>query len=372
MIKSVKIFAWILTALISLVMLFVIGYVIYMSVNYYRIDDFLAIETNNPQTEVLKLSEEYTALTYNIGFGAYNHEFSFFMDSGAMNDGTEVSGSDSVAKSKEVVLTNTNGTIDVSKNESADFYLFQEVDTKSTRSHNVNQYEMIENSFSIGTFPKYSSVYAVNFHSSFMLYPFNEPHGIANSGVLTLSKYKIDENIRRKYPIDESFFTKFFDLDRCFLVSRLPVENGKELVLINSHMSAYDEGGLIREKQLELINNVMKEEYDKGNYVIVGGDFNHDIAGMAGKFKSEQQIPEWVYTLDNENLTEGFSIVVAENYNEVPTCRSTDIPYTKGINYSSVLDGFIVSDNVEATAKNIDADFEYSDHNPALLRFKLK
>lgn len=372
MIKSVKIFAWILTALISLVMLFVIGYVIYMSVNYYRIDDFLAIETNNPQTEVLKLSEEYTALTYNIGFGAYNHEFSFFMDSGAMNDGTEVSGSDSVAKSKEVVLTNINGTIDVSKNESTDFYLFQEVDTKSTRSHNVNQYEMIENSFSIGTFPKYSSVYAVNFHSSFMLYPFNEPHGIANSGVLTLSKYKIDENIRRKYPIDESFFTKFFDLDRCFLVSRLPVENGKELVLINSHMSAYDEGGLIREKQLELINNVMKEEYDKGNYVIVGGDFNHDIAGMAGKFKSEQQIPEWVYTLDNENLTEGFSIVVAENYNEVPTCRSTDIPYTKGINYSSVLDGFIVSDNIEATAKNIDADFEYSDHNPALLRFKLK
>ena len=367
MTKSIKIFAWILTALISLVTLFVIGYVIYMSVNYYRIDDFQAIETNNPQTEVLKLSEEYTALTYNIGFGAYNHEFSFFMDSGVMNDGTEVTGTDSVAKSKEVVLTNTNGSIEVSKNESADFYLFQEVDTDSTRSHKVNQNKMIESSF-----PEYSSVFAVNFHTSYMLYPFDEPHGIANSGILTLSKFKINENIRRQYPIDKNFFTKFFDLDRCFLVSRLPVENGKELVLINTHMSAYDKGGLIREKQLKLINSVMKEEYEKGNYVIVGGDFNHDIAGMAGKFKSEQKVPEWVFTLSDENLAEGFSIVVAENYNKVATCRSTDIPYIKGVNYTSVLDGFIVSDNIEATAKNIDADYLYSDHNPVKLNFRLK
>ena len=56
----------------------------------------------------------------------------------------------------------------------------------------------------------------------------------------------------------------------------------------------------------------------------------------------------------------------------MPTCRSTDIPYTKGVNYTSVLDGFIVSDNIEATAINIDADFEYSDHNPVLLNFRLK
>lgn len=367
MIKSIKIFAWTLTALISLVTLFVIGYVIYMSVNYYRIDDFQAIETNNLRTEVLKLSEEYTALTYNIGFGAYNHEFSFFMDSGVMNDGTEVTGTDSVAKNKDVVLTNTNGSIDVSKNESADFYLFQEVDTNSTRSHKVNQHEMIRDSFS-----EHSSVYAVNFHSAYMLYPFNEPHGIANSGILTLSKYKIDENIRRKYPIDESFFTKFFDLDRCFLVSRLPVENGKELVLINSHMSAYDKGGLIREKQLNLLNSFLEEEYNKGNYVIVGGDFNHDIAGMIEGFESQQKIPNWVFELNDENIANGYNIVKSENFNEVATCRSTDIPYKKGVNYIAILDGFIVSDNIEATAKNIDADFLYSDHNPVKLSFKLK
>ena len=36
-----------------------------------------------------------------------------------------------------------------------------------------------------------------------------------------------------------------------------------------------------------------------------------------------------------------------------------------------MLDGFIVSDNVSATAENIDTNFAYSDHNPVKLTFRL-
>ena len=71
-----------------------------------------------------------------------------------------------------------------------------------------------------------------------MIYPFNEPHGIVDAGLLTLSKYNVNSATRISYPIDNSFFTKFFDLDRCFSIARLKVSNGKELVLINNHMSA--------------------------------------------------------------------------------------------------------------------------------------
>ena len=137
-------------------------------------------------------------------------------------------------------------------------------------------------------------------------------------------------------------------------------------------MSAYDEGGTIRSKQLELLNRTMKNEYDKGNYVIVGGDFNHALNIPSDTFDSEQKVPEWVYNLSDYNLADGMSIVNADNNTEVPTCRSSDIPYTKGANYTSVLDGFVISDNIVATAKNIDADFMYSDHNPVKLMFKLK
>ena len=36
----------------------------------------------NSDNKVISLNREYTISTYNIGFGAYNHEYSFFMDEG--------------------------------------------------------------------------------------------------------------------------------------------------------------------------------------------------------------------------------------------------------------------------------------------------
>ena len=60
---------------------------------------------------------------------------------------------------------------------------------------------------------------------------------------MTFSRHEGGGAEQRSYPVDDSFIVKFTDLDRCFAVLRVPVENGRELVLINSHMSAYDAGG---------------------------------------------------------------------------------------------------------------------------------
>ena len=59
-----------------------------------------------------------------------------------------------------------------------------------------------------------------------------------------------------------------------------------------------------------------------------------------------------------------------------PTCRSTDMPYVKDSNYTVVLDGFIVSDNILVTsvtniAQDNDELFLYSDHNPVKMSFVL-
>lgn len=102
----------------------------------------------------------------------------------------------------------------------------------------------------------------------------------------------------------------------------------------------------------------------------MGGDFNHDIAASDGLFETQQKRPDWVFSLSDDDLAEGFSFVASTN---APTCRSTDIPYEKGVNYSVVLDGFIVSDNVTVVGcVNIDNDFLYSDHNPATMTFVLQ
>ena len=61
------------------------------------------------------------------------------------------------------------------------------------------------------------------------------------------------------------------------IVNRVKTTNNKELVLINLHMSAYDKGGEFRQKQLNMLEEVLQDEYKKGNYVIAGGDWNHVI-----------------------------------------------------------------------------------------------
>ena len=50
-------------------------------------------------------------------------------------------------------------------------------------------------------------------------------------------------------------------------------ETDKQLVIINLHLEAYDDGSA-REKQMKVLKDIMVKEYEKGNYVIVGGDFN--------------------------------------------------------------------------------------------------
>ena len=354
-------------ALLMIIIIVVGCYLEYVIFQYYRIEDNKQLQVIDKNNNELDINDTFTIATYNIGFGAYSQDYSFFMDEGYMKDGSYVKGKYAKAKNKDEVLKNTNGSIETIKAIDSDFIFFQEVDKDATRSYKVNQYQML-----LDNFNEYDASYASNFHSAYLLYPFNDVIGKTEAGIVTLSKYDMGSSSRISLPIDEGFPTRFFDLDRCFSINRIPLSNGKDLVLINVHLSAYDEGGIIRKAQLEVLNRYLKQEYDKGNYVIAGGDFNHDIVNSINTFKTEQKVPEWVYQLDDSDLSTGYRFESGINY---PTCRSSDMAYKEGVNYTVVIDGFIVSDNVQVIAsKVIDQQgelFLYSDHNPVKMEFKL-
>lgn len=272
--------------------------------------------------------------------------------------------------------------MEVIKNLDSDFIALQEVDEKADRSYDVNQKEYFEEKLS-----SYDSTFAVDFDSAYLLYPISDPHGKSKAGLSTFSKYKIQSSCRKEYTISTGF-DKFFDLDRCFCINRIEVENGKQLILINSHMSAYDEGGTIRDKQMKELYTYMKEEADKGNYVITSGDFNHDfltnnpsypqytMENFAYKDQIDQKKPSWVNYIFDENgvspFDDGFKVYASDNE---PSCRDCDVVYKKGSTFVSTLDGFICSENVEAknvmTSKVGENGFAYSDHHPCTLTFVL-
>lgn len=342
-------------------------YASYLFLSYSRIDDKTELTIKNQTQANVKQGEEYSIVTYNVGFGCYSPEFSFFMDEADWKNGKHTVGVYGRGINKNDVIKDTLGTGDVLRSINPDFILLQEVDEKATRSFNINMRSYYEDLFS-----SMNSIYAVNFHSQYLNLPLYDPHGIVNAGLLTLSKYKSSKAERISYPVS-SALSKIADLDRCFSIERFITDNGKELVIINNHMSAYDEGGVIRKAQLDTLNSYLETEYKKGNYVIVGGDFNHALGEeYANAFKTDQLLPEWVSILNDSDLPSGFSIVKPENGFSVPTVRSCDIPYTKGVNYLTIVDGFIVSDNIDASSYVYDTDFSYSDHQPVVLTFILK
>lgn len=349
-----------LILLLSLILV-VIAYLAYVVFTYHRIEDNqpLTVE-GEANSDTVKIGEEYTIVTQNLGFGAYVQDFTFFMDGGK----------ESRARSEEGVIESINAAMDMVGSFDPDFILFQEVDIDSTRSYHVDQYELLS-----GRFSDYSRCKAINYDSAYLMYPFNEPHGASYSSMATFSRYTIDSSLRRSFPISTSF-SKFLDLDRCYSVSRVKVEGGKELVIYNVHSSAYGGSDEIRTAQMTMLMNDMKAEYEKGNYVVCGGDFNHDFTG-----DSTQKLNGGLGTLDfgwaqpfpEDLIPEGLSRATSYKNGEVkPTCRDCDIPYEEG-NFTIIVDGFIVSDNVKVVeVENIVTGFVYSDHNPVVLKFILK
>lgn len=346
--------------IILLVLVVIVGaYVVYVFASYYRLEDNLSLSVSGKPGTEAKADAEYTITSYNIGFGAYSDDYSFFMDGGKY----------SRAFSAEAVNENIGGALDAILAEDPDFALFQEVDTDSTRSYHIDEIVPI-----VSVFPGWAYDAAQDYDSPYLFYPIFSPHGKSVSSILTLSSADIDSALRRSLPIEDGFM-KFLDLDRCYSISRIPVDNGKELCLINLHLSAYSSDGSIATEQLKMLFEDMKAEYEKGNYVVAGGDFNKDLLGDSSEiFGVSGEEFTWAQSFPFDLIPAGFSLVAPlDAAAPVPSARNANAPYDPATAFVLTIDGFLVSDNVSVDSSTvIDTGFKYSDHNPVKMTFTLK
>lgn len=354
--KPVKI----LLILLVSIGLVISGYILYLFIAYERIEDNLSLKIEgNGSFDNLQTETEYTIMTQNIGFGAYSHDYTFFMDGG----------DESRARSEEAVIENINGISKQLIKENPDILIFQEVDIKSTRSFQINEYNILKKDLK-----GFTSVIGVNYNSPYLFYPITEPHGKSLSSIVTFSKFNSNEAIRRSLPISTGI-SKFFDLDRCYTITTLITENGKKLQIYNVHLSAYGGSPEIRDGQINMLIEDINSDITSGDYVICGGDFNHDFTGdSVEKLNVSKEDFGWAQPFPDNKLSD--NIIKAVKYNEdniIPTTRNTDIPYRKGLSFVVILDGFLISSNIEYTyLENIDNGFRYTDHNPVKMKFILK
>ena len=356
--KSRKVLLCVLAALV----LVAIGYVVYVLVAYHRMGDTMLAAENNAKSEeyaAVSVDTPYTVMSYNIGFGAYEADFGFFMDGGT----------ESWAWSEARLTENLMEIGELLRKSDCDFYLLQEVDRDSTRSYHVDEQNLLS-----GYLGDRAQMWAQNYDSPFLFYPFTQPHGKSVSGITTASRYLIHDKQRIELPIEDSLM-KLVDLDRCYSRCRIDVSGGGEMVLYNLHLSAYTSDGTVAVEQLKLLVKDMAAEAAKGNFVVCGGDFNKDLLGdSSAYFGVSGEDYTWAQPLP-EGILEGTGLKLVAPLDEedpVPTCRNADGPYNPE-QFVLTIDGFIVSDNVEVVdSAVVDTGFAYSDHNPVTMTFALK
>ena len=357
--KKMKRWVKVLLCIVLALVLVVGAYVAYVFVDYHRIGDMALTPEGDAAAAELAEGTCYTVLSYNIGFGAYEDDYGFFMDGGT----------ESWAWSEERLTANVDAIADFLAGQQADFYLLQEVDIDSTRSYHVDERQPIYQAL-----PGMSHVFAQNYDSPFLMYPLTQPHGASRSGLLTFSTATISSAKRVELPIENSVM-KLVDLDRCYSVSRIPVNDSKELILYNLHLSAYTSNGTIAIEQLKLLLADMQAEYEAGNWCVAGGDFNKDLLGdSAVWFGEADQDYSWAQPIP-DGMFDGYDITLAAPLDEnapVPSCRNADSAYHEG-QYVLTVDGFMVSKNVTVESiEVIDTGFQWSDHNPVKMVFTLQ
>lgn len=354
--KILKKIIKIVCCIIGVVVLLGVVGILTLTIMEYKPDDEEKVTVTGEASEQVKIDEDITVMTWNIGYGSLGEYADFFMDGGKMvNTSTDTQ-----------VRENVDAFLSEIKSINPDVVFLQEVDENSKRSHYINEVEELSKDL-----PQYCSSFAYNFKVAYVPYPW-PPIGKVSSGLVTLSKFAVTDSTRVSLPCPFSWPMKVANLKRCLMINRVPVEGSdKELVMINLHLEAYDDGEG-KEAQTKMLREFIDGEVAKGNYIIAGGDFNQVFSDVD---VSAYPVYEGMWQPGKIDVSE-FPNATFYTDSTVATCRSLDRVLKGNENNDFqyyVIDGFIVSKNVQVNSvETQDLKFVNTDHNPVVIKVKLQ
>jgi endonuclease/exonuclease/phosphatase family metal-dependent hydrolase len=346
-----------ITAAAGLLLLVLLGagsLLLWLTVHEYKPEDRESISLSRQLTLKPARGQPIELYSWNIGYGSLDAGQDFFMDGGK---GVRPATDRNVGENIWAIQAFLAGT-------AGDIIFLQEVDTAARRSYEFDEAAYFSESW------KGSSAFALNYKCRFVPVPFPRFMGKVESGLLTLNSYGGTAE-RIALPPAFSWPVRLAQLKRCLLVERVPLQDSDaELVLVNLHLEAFDDGSG-KTAQTRTLAELLAAEYAKGNYCVAGGDFNQVFPEVLETFP----VPAGPFipgVVDASLFGEGW-IFAADP--AAPSCRSLDKPYdgNRENHQFYSIDGFILSPNVEMLSVQVqDLNFKNSDHNPVKLIFSLK
>lgn len=303
--------------------------------------------------KALTIDEPIRIMTYNLGGGCFDAEY--YQTSGQM----AIDADNLMPASPARVRTNVINMMQKMNNEDPDIILTQEVTQNFPKTPSVNIFRMLGESMP----------YRIRFADNFNFLDF------ASKGNATLYRHTSYHYHIRSPHQREGFINNTFTGNQSTLVSRFPIADEEfDLLTKNVHLPAFAINIDIKYKDLSELLRRSVIEYERGNFIVIGGDINTPL----NIIREETGVNHFICFLD-EDVQELF---FGENPWRVyapdhPTARSLFMPAYADDAVWSTIDGFIVSPNVEVlevrTVLNEDGlpDFTASDHAPVVIDIRL-
>jgi endonuclease/exonuclease/phosphatase family metal-dependent hydrolase len=328
--------------------------ILYATITDYKPGEKELIYQSNTEADTLSSLKTYSLLIWNIGYAGLDKQMDFFYD-GGKKVRTSKDQLDENIRCIEKFITSV---------DSFDFKLLQEVDISSRRSFHRNEVKRFSDDLHTD-----QAFFGKNYDVFFVPLPFTNPMGSVNSGILSFSRFNPSEVTRISFPGQYTWPKRLFMLDRCFLVMRFNLSGGKQLVVVNTHNEAYDTGK-IRDEQMAYLKKFLLSEYDRGNYMVVAGDWNQCPPNLKPGFTGDIFDTIDYKGIEPDFLPSEWSWIYD---NSMPSNRRVDIAYIKGTTRTTVIDFFLFSPNLRPSAcKTIDLGFSCSDHQPVQVQFKFQ
>lgn len=345
---------WILLIPAGMMALYLAGVILAGIITAYSPPGLQAVDTPKPCTRPSYNADTVTFVTWNIGYAGLGKEMDFFYEGGHQ-----------VRPDKDRYVDYIQGILNgINRLGEVDFFLFQEVDKQAKRSYGDNQVERIQKQL-----PAWNGLYTPNYKVRFVPLPLLRPMGPVHSGLFLAGRYCPEEAWRHGVPPDESWPTRLFMLNRCFLRARFTVNN-KPITVINTHHSAYDETGEAKAVQLAILREAALKAFENGSLVIIGGDWNQNPPDYDPHHITNGDLAKAIRPpIPAGWMPDGWKWVYDP---EAPTNRDVHRPYIKGITPTTIIDFFLVSPNIEVLEiKTLPMDFGFSDHQPVYMKVRL-
>lgn len=266
-----KFFKWFLG--IVMLLLALLGGFIYFA-NWYPAEVQAEKIYSKGKAPVLRVGQPFKVLSWNIQYLA-GKDFVFFYD-----DGAEVAKKVATRPTPQAIAQTLVEVAKVIVQEDPDLILLQEVDDGAARTDHQDQLEAL-----LLLLPDEYKCHSSAFYWKSAFVPDPNVLGSVGMKLSIISKYQLKTATRHALPLisypNLPFNRSLYEwVKRQFYIKRaiqevaMPLEGGGELLIFNTHFSAFAQGSNTMEKQVKKAEQLLEGAENKAKPWIFAGDLN--------------------------------------------------------------------------------------------------